>query len=243
LTDTDSITIQTAPAEQAFLPGPILLLGAPGVGKGTQAQILMAEYGIPQISTGDLLRSNIAGGTDLGLKAKATIDSGLLVADEIVQNMVAARLLLPDVAQGFILDGFPRTLGQAMWLDGLLSSKPETVPVIAISIEVDEEDLRHRITGRRTCAACKSIYNIYFNPPAAEGLCDLDGTQLVQRPDDTEAVFTERMKTFELQTAPVIEHYRQLGRFATVDGGRSVEAVTADLEAALVDLRARTGAM
>jgi adenylate kinase len=227
---------ETAPADKNFLPGPILLLGAPGVGKGTQAKALMAAYGIPQISTGDILRANISSGTPLGKMAKALVDQGTLVSDDLVNQMVAERLKQPDTARGFILDGFPRTLNQAMWLDAQLAAATPSLPVVAISIVVDYEHLLRRITGRRISPAGR-IYNIYSNPPAETGICDVDGSHLVQRPDDSEAVFTERMKTFEAQTAPVIEHYRTQGRFAEINGDQSVDQVTTTIKAALKHLR------
>jgi adenylate kinase len=226
----------TAPADKNFLPGPVLLLGAPGVGKGTQAKALMAAYGIPQISTGDILRANISSGTDLGKAAKALVDQGTLVSDDLVNQMVADRLKQPDTRRGFILDGFPRTLNQADWLDAHLAAESGTLPVVAISIVVEYEQLLHRITGRRISPAGR-IYNVYSNPPATPGICDVDGSTLVQRPDDSEAVFMERMKTFEAQTAPVIEHYRKEGRFEVVDGDRLVEEVTAEIVSALKRLR------
>ena len=227
---------ETAPADKDFLPGPVLLLGAPGVGKGTQAKALMAAYGIPQISTGDILRANIKNGTELGKAAKALVDQGTLVSDDLVNQMVADRLKQPDTHRGFILDGFPRTLNQATWLDAQLSGTLETLPVVAISIVVDYEQLLHRITGRRISPVGR-IYNIYSNPPKVTGICDVDGSSLVQRPDDSEAVFTERMKTFEAQTAPVIEHYRKQGRFEEINGDQRVEQVTAEITSALKRLR------
>jgi adenylate kinase len=238
---SDDSSYSAAPAEDSFLPGPVLLLGAPGVGKGTQAHFLVTRYGIPQISTGDLLRANIANGTELGLKAKAIMSSGQLVDDSIVNQMVLHRLQEPDTQRGYILDGYPRTLDQAIFLDGLLAdlALPPRLPVVAISIVVAYDQLLQRITGRRICPACKSIYNIYFNPPANGGVCDLEGSALTQRPDDTEPVFIERMKTFEEQTAPVIDHYRALGRFEEVDGSQPVEAVAVAIEAALLQLRQR----
>ena len=232
----DSATHSPAPAGTNFLPGPVLLLGAPGVGKGTQAKLLMAAYGIPQISTGDILRANIKNGTPLGKQAKALVDQGTLVSDDLVNQMVADRLSQPDTRHGYILDGFPRTLNQATWLDAQLTRDTAVLPVVAISIVVDYEQLLHRITGRRISPAGR-IYNTYSNPPANPGICDVDGSTLVQRPDDSEAVFTERMKTFETQTAPVIEHYRKQGRFEEVDGDHPVEQVTAAIEAALTRLR------
>lgn len=225
-----------APADNNFLPGPILLLGAPGVGKGTQAKALMASFGIPQISTGDILRANIANGTPLGKAAKSLMDQGQLVSDDLVNQMVADRLAQPDTKRGYILDGFPRTINQAEWLDSHLSASSTTLPVVAISIVVSYDHLLRRITGRRISPAGR-IYNIYSNPSAADGVCDVDGSTLVQRPDDSEQVFVERMKTFEAQTAPVIEHYRKQGRFREVDGDRPVEEVTASIKEALRTLR------
>ncbi len=233
---------QPAPADSKFLPGPVLLLGAPGVGKGTQAQLLVAAFGIPQISTGDILRDNISRDTPLGHQAKGLMDQGQLVPDQIVNDMVGLRLTAPDVAHGYILDGFPRTLNQAVWIDGHLapaaSDSDGKLPIVAINITVDYTELLHRITGRRTCPVCKSIYNAFSNPPKVEGHCDLESAELVQRPDDTEAVFIERMKTFESQTAPVIDHYRVQGRFREVDGNQAVEAVTTAITEALKSLRA-----
>jgi adenylate kinase len=201
----------------------------------------MADFGIPQISTGDILRDNIARGTDLGNAAKGLMDQGQLVPDEMVNDMVKARLSQPDVERGYILDGYPRTLGQAEWLDGYLADgakKEESL--VAINIRVDEQELLRRITGRRICPVCKTIYNIYSKPPKEEGVCDNDGTPLQQRTDDTEEAFTERMKAYSSLTAPVIEHYSHQGRFREVDGARPVEEVTASIEAALRELR-RTG--
>ncbi len=219
------------------IPGPILLLGAPGVGKGTQAKEIVAAWGIPQISTGDLLRDNRDRGTELGKLAQKIMGEGKLVPDDLVNDMVAARLQQPDTAKGYILDGFPRTLGQAEWLDGHLASQPGSLPVIAVSIAVGYTQLLRRITGRRSCPVCKSIYNIYLHAPKVDELCDIDGTPLVRRSDDTEEVFAERMRTYEELTAPVVDHYRALGRFEQVDGEQSVSAVAAGVMAAVVRLR------
>jgi adenylate kinase len=232
----DSATHIPAPAETNFLPGPVLLLGAPGVGKGTQAKRLMTEFGIPQISTGDLLRENKAKETELGKAARLLMDQGQLVPDDLVNQMVADRLAQPDVTRGYILDGFPRTINQAEWVDREIASKAGTLPIVAISIVVSYDQLLHRITGRRISPAGR-IYNIYSNPPAVPGICDVDGSALVQRSDDSEVVFTERMKTFEAQTAPVVEHYRKQGRFEEVNGDQAVELVTAEITAALKRLR------
>jgi adenylate kinase len=224
------------------LPGPILLLGAPGVGKGTQAKELVKLWGIPQISTGDLLRANVAQGTSLGRVAKEIMGRGELVPDSLVDEMVAARLAQPDTANGYILDGFPRTLGQAGWLDGRLAAQPKAqggtgLPVIAVSIQVDYNQLLRRITGRRNCPVCQTIYNVYVHPPKQDGICDIEGAALVQRADDTEEVFKGRMRAYEALTAPVIEHYRALGRFAEVDGDRPIPVIAAGIVAAVERLR------
>jgi adenylate kinase len=220
------------------VPGPILLLGAPGVGKGTQAKELVKIWEIPQISTGDLLRANVAQGTELGKVAKEIMDRGDLVPDSLVNEMVAVRLRRSDTVNGFILDGFPRTLGQAGWLDGRISAKKDGVPVVAVSIQVDYNQLLRRTTGRRNCPVCQTIYNIYMKPPVSDGICDVEGAALVQRADDTEEAFAERMRVYTAQTAPVVEHYRELGRFAEVDGDRPIDVVAAGIIAAVDRLRA-----
>jgi adenylate kinase len=207
------------------LPGPILLLGAPGVGKGTQAKELVKIWAIPQISTGDLLRANVAQGTEE------------LVPDSLVNEMVSVRLQQPDTANGYILDGFPRTLGQASWLDERLAAQAQGLPVVAVSIQVDYNQLLRRIAGRRNCPVCQSIYNVYVKPPQKDGFCDADGAKLVQRADDTEKVFEERMRAYAASTAPVVEHYRALGRFAEVDGDRPIEAIAVGIVAAVERLR------
>ena len=226
------------------MPGPVLLLGAPGVGKGTQAKRLMAKYGIPQISTGDILsaikKDPVKAQTRDGAEAKRLMEQGLLVPDEIVNQLVADRLCEPDTSRGYILDGFPRTLPQANWLDEHLVSECAghalVAPVVAISVVVEYKHLLQRITGRRIAQSGR-IYNIYFDPPKVEGICDDDGSPLVQRPDDTEAVFAVRIRTFEELTAPVIAHYRAAGRFEEIDGDQQVEAVTAAIDAALHRMR------
>jgi adenylate kinase len=214
----------------------VLLLGAPGAGKGTQAKLLMDEFGIPQISTGDLLRAHRRNQTPLGMMAEEIMAKGQLVSDDLVNQMVAARLTEPDTARGYILDGFPRTLNQAEWLDGHLTGS--ALPVVAISIAVPERKLLERITGRLTCPVCGTIYNIYSEPPKAAGVCDREGATLTHRADDTEEVFRERMKTFEQQTAPVIEYYRSHGnRFAEVNGDQAVDVILQAIRAALFKLR------
>jgi adenylate kinase len=191
----------------------------------------MAAHAIPQISTGDLLRTHRANHTPLGIMAEDLMRQGILVPDDLVNQMVAGRLAQPDTTNGYILDGFPRTLAQAQWLDTQLS-----IPVVAISINVDAHQLLQRITGRRICPS-GHIYNIYSNPPRVHGHCDIDNSTLTQRTDDTEAVFHERMRSFAEQTAPVVDHYRAQGRFQQIDGDQPVETVTAAIESALHRLR------
>jgi adenylate kinase len=219
------------------MPGPILLMGPPGAGKGTQAKELIKLWGIPQISTGDLLRANVAQGTPLGRIAGEIIGRGELVSDTLVTEMVALRLLEPDTVNGYILDGFPRTLGQARWLDDRLATQPEPLPVVAVSIKVNYNQLLRRITGRRNCPVCHTIYNVYVNPPKMDGFCDIEGAALIQRDDDTEVVFKERMRAYEALTAPVVEHYRGLGRFAEVDGDRPIDMIATGIVAAVERLR------
>lgn len=229
-----------------FIPGPVLVLGAPGVGKGTQAKALMALWNVPQISTGDILRGvrndPAMARTALGMLTRSLMEAGKLIPDERVNELVALRLTQPDTARGFILDGFPRTLGQAVWVDHHLAVTPaigggKQLPVVAVSVKVGYNQLLRRITGRRNCPVCKSIYNVYTNPPKTEGVCDFEGAILEQRADDTEEIFQERMRTYEAQTAPVVEHYRALGRFEELDGELAVEVVTAGIVAALARLR------
>ena len=220
----------------SFHPGPVLLLGAPGVGKGTQAQRLMRDFGVPQISTGDLLREHVKDGSALGVTAKSLMERGLLVPDELVNDMVADRLGWPDARDGYVLDGFPRTEMQAGWLDAELA-KRGGVALIAVEIVVPREELIKRITGRRTCAVCRHIYNIYSNPPSKPGICDRDGSALIHRSDDTVAAFDRRMVEHGHKTSAVIAHYRAIGRFREVTGTGSLDAVEQRIVGALTALR------
>ncbi len=203
----------------------------------------MAAWGIPQISTGDILRDNKARGTALGLAASQLMDQGLLVPDDLVNEMVAARLAEPDTKRGYILDGYPRTLGQAQWLDRWLERRleafPDGLPVIAASIRVSYNQLLCRITGRRNCPTCQRIYNVYLQPPKVDMVCDVDGTPLVARADDVKEVFDERMRVYEALTAPAVEHYRAGGRFVEVDGEQPVDQVAEAIMNAVVRLRQR----
>ena len=203
--------------------GPIILLGAPGAGKGTQAKRIAAHYGIPHVSTGDILRENVARGTELGVKAKAVMERGELVPDDLVNAMVATRVRQTDAGRGFILDGYPRTVAQAEWLDKELEGKR---PPVVISVEVSYNQLLQRLTGRRSCPVDGKIYNIYFQPPEKDGVCDVCGTQLIQRVDDTEEVISERLKSYERQTLPLVDFYNRDGRLRRVNGELPVEQVT-----------------
>jgi adenylate kinase len=212
--------------------GPIVLLGPPGAGKGTQAKRIMERYGVPQVSTGDLLRDNVALGTELGLAAKAVMARGELVCDDLVCNMVRQRLLQPDTKLGYILDGFPRTAAQAGWLDALLdhelfdNSRPTRAWPIVINLDVDYNQLLLRITGRRTCPTDGKIYNVHFQPPRVDEICDIDGTKLVTRNDDRLEVIQPRLAAYQEQTRPVVDYYGRTGRLILVNGDQPVDAVT-----------------
>jgi len=213
--------------------GPIILLGAPGAGKGTQAKQIVERYSIPQISTGDLLRENVRLGTELGKKAKAVMDAGILVSDELVCDMVAERVSRPDCARGYILDGFPRTVGQAEWLDGFLAARGSNLPLRVIKISVDYAKLLKRLTGRRTCPMCGTIYNIYTTPPKNDELCDKDGSKLTFRKDDSEEAIGNRLRAYENETLPLSDYYRQRGLLVEINGDESAEDVTQHLLQAL----------
>lgn len=224
---------------ESFVPGPVLLLGAPGVGKGTQAKQMMAEFGIPQVSTGDLLREHRKRGTKLGQIADSLMAQGQYVPDDLVNEMVADRLQQSDTTAGYILDGYPRTLNQAEWLDDFVKKQTDgaMLPVVAIHLTVASQVLLERITGRRISPS-GNIYNIYTHPPKIEGVCDVDGGPLTQRADDREDVFHERMRVFETLTAPVVDYYRTHGnRFAEVDGDRPLGEVFNAIRTTLLKMR------
>jgi adenylate kinase len=197
----------------------IVLLGAPGSGKGTQAKLLVDKYKIPQVSTGDLLRAEVAGGTDLGKKAKAAMDAGQLVSDDIVLGMIQNRLSKPDAKSGFILDGFPRNIPQAQSLDAMLARLGQPLQ-LALLVDVDKEVLMKRLTGRRSCSssACGAIYNIYFSAPKVQGKCDKCGSSLTHRSDDNEQTVGKRLEVYERQTAPLVSYYKAQGKLRTARG-------------------------
>ena len=209
-------------------PRALIFLGAPGAGKGTQAREVSKEFGIPQISTGDILRESVKKGTALGLAAKAKMEAGQLVPDEIVCGIVDERISEPDCAAGFILDGFPRTIPQAQFVDRALEAKGKGSPLV-INIAVEQDLLMKRLTGRRTCAVCGEIYNIYFGPPKQEGICDKDGGKLLQRADDNENTIRQRLVAYENQTSPLIEYYRKKNLLHDVNGSRGPESIAKEL--------------
>ncbi len=210
----------------------LIFFGPPGAGKGTQAQRLIADKGIPQISTGDLLRANRANKTELGLKAQQFMDQGLLVPDELVIDMVDARLGEADCAGGYVLDGFPRTVPQAVALDALLSRRGSTIDKVLVLV-VPDELIVDRIVGRRSCKKCGAVYHVTFSPPAAEGVCDACGNALSQRADDTEEKVRVRLNEYAHNTAPVADYYQQRGLVAKVDGVGDIDEIYARLLNAL----------
>ncbi|HVN42737.1 MAG TPA: adenylate kinase [Steroidobacteraceae bacterium] len=210
----------------------LVLLGAPGSGKGTQAQRLRDEKGIPQVSSGDLLREAVAQGTELGKRAKAAMDAGELVSDEIVLGLIRERLGRPDAAKGFILDGYPRNVAQAGALERLLAEIGQPVDAVVL-MDVDSKALFQRLTGRRTCPKCGKVFNVYSSPSAKGERCDnaAHGTEaplLVQRADDKEDVIENRLKVYGTQTEPLIAHYRGQGLLKVVNADQPVEKVYTD---------------
>lgn len=203
----------------------IIFLGPPGAGKGTQAKILVEKYGIPQISTGDMLREHRAKGTELGRKAQEYMDKGQLVPDEIILGMVKERLSQSDCENGFMLDGFPRTVAQAEALDNLLAEMGKKLD-FALALVVPDELLVERLTGRRTCKSCGMMYHVKYKPSKVENKCDVCGGELYQRPDDNEETVRNRLKVYHESTAPLIEYYRMKGILREIDGSKSIEEIT-----------------
>lgn len=229
--------------------GPVILLGPPGAGKGTQSKQIVDRYGVPQISTGDLLRDHVARGTELGLEAKAIMARGELVPDDLMYGIVANRLREADCERGFVLDGFPRTAAQAGWLDAFLEKEvfdkssdkrsdersdkgsvyPPKCPPVVIQLLVDYTQLLLRLTGRRSCPTCGRLYNIHFQPPLVDELCDVDGSKLVIRDDDREEVIAGRLDAYETQTRLVTDYYRAQRRLVAINADRPVEEITAHI--------------
>jgi adenylate kinase len=206
----------------------LILLGPPGAGKGTQGRAVASEFGVPQISTGDMLRDAVRKGTPLGLAAQARMERGELVPDEVVCGIAAERIRQPDTSRGFILDGFPRTIGQAEFLARLLEEEGRGEPLV-IYIRVDADVLARRLSGRRTCPVCGRIYNMHFSPPRQDEVCDVDGSALVQRPDDREEAIRQRLAAYETLTQPLVDYYSKRRLLHDVDGSRSPNKVAQDL--------------
>jgi adenylate kinase len=212
--------------------GPLIFLGAPGAGKGTQSKRIQERYNIPQISTGDLLRGHVTMGTELGHQAEAVMARGELVPDRLVCNMVAQRLRRPDCQRGYILDGFPRTAPQAGWLEEFLTTEffdkeDQGQGPIVVNIFVDYNQLKLRLTGRRSCPTCGRIYNIHTQRSRVDEVCDVDGTTLIQRDDDREEVIADRLKAYQAQTRPLVAFYEAKGQLVLVDGEQPMDKVTA----------------
>ena len=202
----------------------LIFLGPPGAGKGTQAKMLVERYGIPQVSTGDILRAAVAEGTELGKKAKEYMEAGKLVPDEVVIGIIEERLKQSDCEKGFILDGFPRTVPQAEALDKVLEKMGRKIDHV-LTLDVPEEELIRRLTGRRTCKKCGAMYHIIFNPPKVEGVCDKCGGELYQRPDDNEETVRSRLSVYEQQTRPLIDFYEKKGLVRKIDGRGEIKEI------------------
>ena len=216
----------------------LILLGPPGAGKGTQAKILEEVHGFKQLSTGDMLRAAIASGTDTGIKAKAIMDRGDLVSDDVVMAIVSDRLDQPDVAKGVVFDGFPRTPAQAEGLNKMLKKRGAKLDAV-IEIKVDDEALVKRITGRYTCAKCGKGYHDEFARPKTAGTCDVCGsTEFTRRPDDNEKTVRDRLQVYNKQTAPLVEYYRGQGNLHVIDGMAEIAVVTHAMEAVLAKVKA-----
>ena len=202
----------------------IIMLGAPGAGKGTQAKKIAEKYSIPHISTGDIFRANIKNNTELGQKAKTYMDKGELVPDELVVDLIMDRFKEADCANGYVLDGFPRTVAQAEALQEFLVSRNENLDT-ALCIEVPSSFILERMTGRRVCLSCGASYHVKFNPPSVEGVCDVCGDNVIQRKDDVEETVKERLDVYERQTQPLIDFYKEKNLLSTVDGTKAINEV------------------
>src|SRR5512134_3938435 len=206
----------------------IILLGPPGAGKGTQAKKISAEFGVPQISTGDMLREAVKNGTEMGRQAKTHMDQGGLVPDEVVIGIVKDRLQAPDCANGFILDGFPRTIPQAEALDRAVKDLKKEIRVV-LSLEVDEKELMERLCGRRSCPACGAMFHVAFNRPKIEGKCDKCGAALVQRDDDKEETIRTRLVNYKKMTEPLLRYYQGSGKIRAVRATGDIDAIYAGI--------------
>jgi len=212
----------------------IVMLGAPGAGKGTQADMIAQKYDIPHISTGDIFRANLKNGTELGLKAKTYMDAGQLVPDELTCDLVVDRIAQDDCAKGYILDGFPRTIPQAEFFTAALAARNERVDY-AIDVEVPDENIVNRMSGRRACPVCGATYHMVYIPPKQEGVCDNCGAALIQRNDDKPETVLNRLKVYHDQTQPLIDYYTEMGVLKGVDGTKDMKEVFADIVKILED--------
>jgi len=210
----------------------LVLLGPPGAGKGTQAALLSQRLGIPHVASGDLFREAMKKGTGWGKEAQSYIDLGVLVPDEVTNAMIEERLKEPDCAKGVILDGFPRTIEQARALEGILAERGEKIDRVLV-IQVSEDTLIERLSGRRTCRRCQANYHLLFNPPQKEGVCDRCGGDLYQRSDDKEETVRRRFRVYTEETAPLIDYYRRQGLLTEIDGERGIEGVQGKILSAL----------
>lgn len=210
----------------------VILLGPPGAGKGTQAKRLIEKYHIPQVSTGDMLREALKEGTPLGLEAKKYMDQGGLVPDSVVIGLVKERIQKPDAKNGYMLDGFPRTVGQAEALDKILGDLGQKIDHV-ISVEVPNSELLGRLTGRRTCRACGAGFHVLFDPPKKEGVCNKCGGELYQRSDDNEVTVKSRLDTYEAQTKPLIDYYQMQQKLRRIDGVGKMDDILARIQAVL----------
>ena len=206
----------------------IIMLGAPGAGKGTQAKKIAGKYGIPHISTGDIFRANIKGGTELGMKTKTFMDQGMLVPDEITIGMLMDRIKEADCENGYVLDGFPRTIPQAESLTEALAAMGEAIDY-AVNVDVPDEEIIGRMSGRRACLSCGATYHVVFNAPKQEGICDVCGQNLVLRDDDKPETVKKRLDVYHDQTQPLIDYYQKAGALREVDGTQPLDAVFADI--------------
>ena len=204
----------------------VVLLGPPGAGKGTQATRIVEKYGVPHISTGDIFRANIKAGTELGKRAQEYMNRGELVPDELVVEIATDRLAADDCKEGFLLDGFPRTVFQAEKLDEFLASKGRKIEHV-LNIEVGRDDLMARLTGRRVCKSCGASFHVVNIPPKQEGICDNCGAELVQRADDNEETASNRIEVYNRETKPLIDYYEKAGNIVNIDGGKAAEEVFA----------------
>jgi adenylate kinase len=210
----------------------LVLVGPPGAGKGTQAEFIAEHFSIPKISTGDIFRANVSGGTDLGKLAKKFMDAGDLVPDEVTNAMVRDRLAQPDAKDGFLLDGFPRNVAQAGELDAMLDELGSPLSVV-LDLDVDFDEVVKRLSGRRTCKSCGHVWHLEYDPPAVAGICDRDGGELFQRDDDQPETVRHRLEVYRQQTEPLIGFYREAGRLVAIDALGPVEDVTERAIAAL----------